>query len=442
MIDFDIDIELKTPYLDLLESLIQQSHALKTIHNPKTWCLSALTYALHLNDCLVLFQDLKDRWCKELPFAEAWDVDFRQWKSDIWSAVNDTSSKTHEKWKSLCDTDYKQFIELSNKVADGEISLEPLLAFIDGKETCFSKIIVDAGEQLSRLFGSVEDMVYHSKPELYQTFYDECVDAYNKLHKYDAHIINTKSAGAQTYSAWAASKTAKKLPSAIQSHIANLVSEMNKYKSWNELWEDNYDAESGEIDTEGIARYIFINRKSILISKNPTYRQRFEKLFYTVGMLEFLQEKLSEIKINEETENTQELYKSTNSIFRDKLGEKKINFSKLITFIKENAVETISLKYEWFAVYLFAIKKNLLQDKTLEAFEKQMNKKEWFGWVSERKRCSADSIGDYSFLVNVPEGLLYDCEIPNRKATDKGRNGIMRIYNNLINEYREDAILK
>ena len=211
MIDFNIDRTKDTSYLLLLKSLNQQSEALRTIHNPKTWCLSALTYALHLNDCLVLFEDLKRRWQRELPFAEAWDVDFRKWKSDIWTAVNNVQYNLDDSWKSLCDTDYARFIELSNKVADGKITIASLMFFLEGKESCIAKIIIDAGNRLSSLFVDIESTINNSSAELYQTFYDGCVESYKELHKDDLYIIRNKNYELP-YDTWAASKTLKKTP--------------------------------------------------------------------------------------------------------------------------------------------------------------------------------------------------------------------------------------
>ena len=76
MTTFDIDNTKKTKHLEVLESLQEQGHALLATHNPHTWRLSALTFALHLHDCFILFSQLKAKWMERLPFSEAWDVDF------------------------------------------------------------------------------------------------------------------------------------------------------------------------------------------------------------------------------------------------------------------------------------------------------------------------------------------------------------------------------
>ena len=96
MTTFDIDNTKKTKHLEVLESLVEQGHALRATHNPQTWRLSALTFALHINDCIILFSRLKDKWAERLPLSEAWDVDFTEWKTRIWSLVNNVSSFTED----------------------------------------------------------------------------------------------------------------------------------------------------------------------------------------------------------------------------------------------------------------------------------------------------------------------------------------------------------
>ena len=275
MIEFDIDINQKTPYLLLLESLVTQSQALRTIHNPKTWCLSALTYALHLNDCLVLFEDLKNRWARELPFGEAWDVDFRDWKIEIWSAANNTKSEVAKEWKSLCDNDYKRFIELSQQVAEGEITITPLVDFVENKETSIQQIIKDAGRKLSELFKEIEYASTHYEDSLFLAFYDECIDTYKELNKDDLYMIKAKGYSKTSYEAWEASKTLAKRPLSIQKLIEAIVRDMDGYKSLSDVWGDCYDTNSKTIDGESIARNLFIFRKEII---GPQIRNRPHKM--------------------------------------------------------------------------------------------------------------------------------------------------------------------
>lgn len=441
MIDFDINIEEKTPYLDLLESLTQQSHALKTIHNPKTWCLSALTYALHLNDCLVLFQDLKERWNKELPFSEAWDVKFTQWKTEIWSAVNDIQCSSDNDWKSLCDIDYQHFIELSNQVADGEITITPLISFVEGKESSIAKIIKDAGRKLSEIFRDIETMMNHSEPHLYLSFYESCIEAYKERHKGNLYVINTKSIN-QTYETWISSKSEKKRVAGVKKLMETIIKEFLEYKTWKDLWEENYENE--ELDPEGIARYIFANRHEIISNKQPTYQNSFDRLFYVVIILEFLNEQLALLtkRSDASSESSEEAFKRTNTVLKTRINEKQITLQKLADFLKQHAVSNITFKYEWFAIYLFLFKKNLLEDRQYNLFAEQMNKPEWFGYLAERKRCSADSMGEYSFLLEHNEDRWDSAIIPTgSKATTKGLRTILSMYDDLKMEYNQNDIL-
>ena len=436
MIEFDIDINQKTPYLLLLESLVNQSKALKTIHNHKTWCLSALTYALHLNDCLVLFEDLKNRWARELPFGEAWDVDFREWKSEIWTAANNIQSEVTKEWKSLCDNDYKRFIELSQQVAEGEISITPLVEFVENKETSIQKIITDAGRKLSKLFGEIENASIYNDDSLFLAFYDEWIETYKELNKENLYMVNTRG-NRQTFEAWEASKTKPKRPGAIKKLMESIVKDMNDYKSLSGVWSDCYDAEKNEIDGESIARNLFINRREIIGNNSVSYRDSMDKLFYTVTMLEFLDERLKELtsSIGQplSEEQLEQERKQSNMVFHEKVNGKDINFGKLIAYIRKYGVDNITYRYEWVAIYLFAQDHGLLQECKLTAFADQMNKPEWFGYVVDRRQCTADAMGDYNFLSTTDKKRWTDkAVIP--AGTKASRQGIIRVinkYNNL-----------
>lgn len=447
MIEFDIDIEKKTPYLMLLESLVNQSKALRTIHNHKTWCLSALTYALHLNDCLVLFEDLKNRWARELPFGEAWDVDFRKWKSELWSAANNTKSEVSKDWKSLCDNDYKRFIELSKQVAEGEITITPLVEFVENKETSIQQIIKDAGGKLSELFSEIEHASTHYDDSLFLTFYDECIDTYKEQNKDNLYMVKIRG-DRQTYEAWEASKTLVRRPSSIQNLMDTIAKDMNGYKSLSDVWGDCYDTDSKTIDGESIARNLFIYRREIIGNNAVNYRDSMDKLFYTVTMLEFLNERLKELTSSSDQPLTEEQLeqkrKQSNTVFREKIYDKDINFGRLIAFFREHGVENFTYKYEWMAIYLFAKNHNLLKESQFAAFEEQMNMPEWFGFVVDRRNCSADALGDYNFLANEDKNNWdNDSIIPlGSKATKRGCRRITNRYNDLDIHFSQDTICR
>ena len=146
MTTFDIDNTQKTKYLEVLESLVEQGHSLRAIHSPQTWRLSALTFALHLHDSIILFGKLKEKWSQRLPLSEAWDVDFTEWKSRIWSLVNNVSSFTEDSeyadWQRLCEEDYHTFLEKANRCLSGVIPLKELIDFLSERNTELKKVII------------------------------------------------------------------------------------------------------------------------------------------------------------------------------------------------------------------------------------------------------------------------------------------------------------
>ena len=182
MTTFDIDNTSKTKYLEVLESLKEQAHALKAIHNPQTWRLSALTFALHLHDCYVLFESLKKKWAVRLPFSEAWDVDLSEWKNDIWSLVNDVSSFTENEeyahLQRLCEEDYHTFIKKAGECLGGDLPLNDLLDFLSEKNTELKNVIIDSGQDLSTLLSETQAMLYDLPSSLYETFYDDLIGIY------------------------------------------------------------------------------------------------------------------------------------------------------------------------------------------------------------------------------------------------------------------------
>ena len=98
--------------------------------------------------------------------------------------------------------------------------------------------------------------------------------------------------------------------------------------------------------------------------------------------------------------------------------------------------------YEWFAAYLFAYRKNLLEKKTLRDFAEQMGKNEWFAHIAERRQCSCDAMGDYNYLITTPENdwEKESSRPQGSKASDGGIRRILRIYNNLCSEYKAEDI--
>lgn len=290
MTTFNIDNTQKTKYLEVLESLVEQGHALQATHNPHTWRLCALTFALHLHDCFILFSQLKKRWSERLPFSEAWDVDFSEWKNRIWSLVNDISSFTEcpefNDWKSLCEEDYQTFISKANECLTGEIPLKELIDFLSEKNTELKKVIIDSGQDLSTLFSETESMLYDSEPVLYELFFNDLEGIYMKENVQPYKIDDNGDLVA--YERWKASKPRRRLPDLILSKIKSANTGMLDIKFWHETWSECFDIEKCEIDKEGFARFIFQNRKSIIESKTYPCKNCLGRCFATLCLCEHL----------------------------------------------------------------------------------------------------------------------------------------------------------
>ena len=312
MTTFDINNSKPTKYLEVLESLEQQGHALLATHNPHTWRLSALTFALHLHDCIILFGQLKEKWSMRLPFSEAWDVDFTEWKNRIWSLVYNVSSFTEEPqyndWQSLCEEDYHTFIEKANDCLLGIIPLKELIDFLAEKNTELKRIIIDTGQDLSMLFANTETMLYESSAALYELFYEDLASIYFRENASPYQI--EESGQTITYERWKASKTPKRLPDLILSKIKTANNNMLELKSWNEPWSECFDIEKREIDKEGFARYIFQHRKSIIENNQFPCKNSLTKCFATLCLCEHLwkeHDQLLNPEVNADTDFTSTL---------------------------------------------------------------------------------------------------------------------------------------
>lgn len=290
MTTFDIDNTKKTKHLEVLESLVEQAHALQAIHNPQTWRLSALTFALHLHDCSILFRKLKDKWSHRLPFSEAWDVDFTEWKSRIWSLVNDVSSFTeypqYKDWQRLCEQDYHTFIEKANDCLSGVVPLKDLMDFLSEKNTELKKVIIDTGQDLSTLFSESEAMLYNASSELYEKFYDDMISIYldENINPYQIE----ENGVPVPYERWKASKSKKRQPELLLSKIKSASTSMHETKFWQETWDDCFNLEKREIDKEGFARYIFQNRKNIIENKQYPCKNCLGRCFAALCLCEHL----------------------------------------------------------------------------------------------------------------------------------------------------------
>ena len=159
---FDIGIYEETKYKGILVGLCEQVKGLKFVHNPNTWRMSALTLALHIHDCIILFDEVKSRWMKKLPFDEAWDVDFGYWKTELQVNLNQLDSFTTEDsyhhWEKLCDNDFHIFLNKVSKCLDGVIPINEVLDFLRDKNTELSAVIRNMVDSLARLLKEIDDI--------------------------------------------------------------------------------------------------------------------------------------------------------------------------------------------------------------------------------------------------------------------------------------------
>lgn len=286
MTTFDIDNTKKTKHREVLESLVEQGHALQAIHNPHTWRLSALSLALHFHDCQILFDDVKQRWSTKLPFSEAWDVDFSDWKNRIWTCVINISSFTEEEkyhdWEQLCEADYETFLRKANECLNGNLPLSEMTDFLKDKNTNLKKILMDSGKDLSTLLSDIDDMLSNSPSSLYEEFYDNLMDIYMKETPEPYQIDNNGIL--TTYEHWRASVPPRKLPEKILMKIHALSKQMTETKFWEETWNECIDIEKQSIDYDGFGRYIFNNRKNIIGSKTYPCKNCLGKCFGVLAL--------------------------------------------------------------------------------------------------------------------------------------------------------------
>lgn len=332
MTTFNIDNTKKTKHLEVLESLEEQAHALQAIHNPQTWRLSALTFALHLHDCYVLFNTLKQSWAIKLPFSEAWDVDFSEWKNRIWSLVNNVSSFTenenYTEWQRLCEKDYHTFIVKANNCLGGELPLKDLLEYLSERNTGLKKVIIDSGQDLSELLSQTETMLYESNSSLYELFYEDLVTIY--LSEADCPYMVDENGSSVPYDRWKASKSRKRLPDLLLSKIKMASTSMHDIKFWQDTWDDCFDLEGRDIDKEGFARFIFQNRKKIIENKQYPCKNCLDKCFATLCLCEHLWDEHNRLTITEENESLRDRIipdiKVLNDIVVDEYKEKHAQF--------------------------------------------------------------------------------------------------------------------
>ena len=283
---FNIDTS-PTKYKEILDSIIEQGHALKSIHNPQTWSLSALTFALHLYDCTILFEGVRDKWKEQLPFSEAWDVDFAIWKNKVWSAVINTDSFTTEnnygEWKRLCDSDIDDFVTKASDCLDGNVPISEVLEFLKDKETGLSNVVLNMGQALTTVLADIDNIPTTATKEQFIDYYNSLMKVY-LFENHDNPYPIKMGEDVVSFEKWIASKTEKQRKKSIPSKLSSINSTMLNDKVWKEVWEENVDFEQRFIDEEGFGRALFATRKKIIEESGSSLKDNLEDLFSSLAL--------------------------------------------------------------------------------------------------------------------------------------------------------------
>lgn len=298
-----------TKYKEILDSIIEQGHALKSLHNPQTWRLSALIFAIRLNDCRMLFEELNNRWQKQLPFSEAWDVDFAIWKNKIWTLVNDiknyASNESFDEWQQLCDADIKDFIVKASDCLKGNVPISEVVDFLKDKETDLSTVILNMGHSLSAILVEIDEIPLSATKRQFVSYFDRLMKIYMNENSNNPYPIKVKD-GVLTFEKWIASKTEKQRIISIQNRLNTIHSSMQKDEVWCEVWEENVIFEQHTIDKEGIGRAIFPMRRGVIGSENIACSKSLYNFFSSIALCERLWE-------YEKQQNTNALNNLSNS---------------------------------------------------------------------------------------------------------------------------------
>lgn len=292
MTTFNIE-STPTKYKEILDSIIEQGHALKSLHNPQTWRLTALTFALHLYDCTILFENLRDRWKEHLPFSEAWDVNFADWKNKIWSAVIDTNSFTSNEefsnWKKLCKSDINDFVIKASECLNGNVPISDVLEFLKDKETELFTVVVNMGQALSVVLSEIDSIPMTATKEQFIDYYNNLLNIYVKENEDNPYPIKVGNE-VISFDKWIASKTEKQRNISIPNKINSIHSNMLTDKTWNELWEENVFLDQRTLDKEGIGRAIFPMRKTLIENEKAPINETMYELFSSLALCSHLWE--------------------------------------------------------------------------------------------------------------------------------------------------------
>lgn len=286
MTTFDIDTT-PTKYKEILDGIKEQAHALRCLHNPQTWRLSALTFALHLHDCTILFENARDKWIANLPFSDAWDVDFFKWKNDVWKVVYDINSfTTNEKychWEQLCDSDFKVFMQKANACLKGDVPISDVLDFLSDKKTELSEVVRDMGQKLSEILNNIDKIPEKASSQKFVEFYNNLMSIYLKENENNPFPIDNGDE-VISFDKWVASKSVKRRIKLIPSKLSSIHNSIMEIKFWKDIWSESVDLETRDIDKENLGRSIYAIRMRIIGNKSYPCKTSLNKLFSSLAL--------------------------------------------------------------------------------------------------------------------------------------------------------------
>ena len=291
MTTFDINT---SKYSEILNGIIEQGRALKTIHNPQTLRLSVLTYALRLYDSTILFRKLKNKWQRELPFYDAWDVNFSKSANTVWEVVVDISSFTSNdmfrEWTHLCDKDINNFIRIAHEYLNGDVPISEVLGYLENKDSGLSSVIENLGNALATvlfLFIFMKNLLPKEiSKTVYVDLYDRLIGIYMDDHKNNPYPI-VIDGEETTFDNWIASKTEKQRKKSVQNKLKSINSDMSKDikdNLWKEIWDDNVYMGECKIDKEGIGRALYAKRKTIIEQSGNSVKDSLNLLFSSLAL--------------------------------------------------------------------------------------------------------------------------------------------------------------
>jgi len=158
------------------------------------------------------------------------------------------------------------------------------------------------------------------------------------------------------------------------------------------------------------------------------WRYFFKTIFELEEFDRWIEELRNPPESNEDIQKRVRLLQS-NKIFKlEKTSSRKeVDILRLFKFIETRFISEKMFVYEWYALFHFCKRINIVGTCTTEDFVSQMNDKEWFPDV--KKKCTANEINTYNFLNDKSPDIWDKNLIPGgSRAKKKSIENIHRKY--------------